>query len=168
LPHTVKIGRGRDIRKILEEVGEVLSERSLLEDEAIDEAIYLVIIGIQRARELRSVDVYTPAEAAEQLSTILRDGPDLGVHTLIWCDTYNNLERVLQRQDIAEFELRVALQMSANDSNNFIDSPAANKLDSYVALFYDEERSGILEKFRPYDLPKREWIEKIGESLYKT
>jgi energy-coupling factor transporter ATP-binding protein EcfA2 len=168
LPHTVKIGRGRDVRKILEEVGEVLSERSLLEDEAIDEAIYLVIIGIQRARELRSVDVYTPAEAAEQLSTILRDGPDLGVHTLIWCDTYNNLERVLQRQDIAEFELRVALQMSANDSNNFIDSPAANKLDSYVALFYDEERSGILEKFRPYDLPKREWIEKIGESLYKT
>jgi energy-coupling factor transporter ATP-binding protein EcfA2 len=184
LPHTVKIGRGRDVRKIIEEVGEVVSERSLLEDEAIevspspglslqgrgdyDETIYLVIIGIQRARELRSVDVYTPAEAAEQLSTILRDGPDLGVHTLIWCDTYSNLERVLQRQDIAEFELRVALQMSANDSNNFIDSPAANKLDSYVALFYDEERSGILEKFRPYDLPKREWIKKIGESLYKT
>ena len=108
-----------------------------------------------------------PAEGAEQLSTILRDGPDLGVHTLIWCDTYANLERVLQRQDIAEFELRFALQMSPNDSNSFIDAPDANKLDPYLALFYDEERSGALEKFRPYDLPKMEWIQRVGEVLKK-
>ena len=165
LPHDVKIGRGRDVRKILEEIGEIVSERALLEDEGIEETIYLVVVGIQRARDLRSVDIYEPAEAAEQLSTILRDGPDLGVHTLISCDTQANLERVLQRQDIAEFELRVALQMSVNDSNSFIDSPDANKLDPYVALFFDEERYGVLEKFRPYDLPKGDWIERVGEAL---
>jgi len=167
LPHTVKIGKRRDVLKIIEEVAEIVNERSLLDDEAIDETIYLAIIGIQRARDLRSVDIYAPAEAAEQLSTILRDGPDLGVHTLVWCDTYSNLERVLQRQDIAEFELRVALQMSANDSNNFIESPVASKLGPYLAIFYDEEQSGTLEKFRPYAFPRGEWIEKVGESLQK-
>jgi hypothetical protein len=130
LPHDVRIGRGRDLHKILLELAEIISERALLEDESIDETIYLVIVGIQRARDLRSVDIYTPAEASEQLTTILRDGPDLGVHTLISCDTYANLERVLQRENIAEFELRVALPMSETDSNYFIDSPAANKLDT--------------------------------------
>ncbi len=167
LPHDVKIGRGRDLRKILAELWEIVIDRSAMEDEGIEETIYLVIVGIQRARDLQSVDSFTPAEGAKQLSTILRDGPDLGVHTLIWCDTYANLERVLQRQDIAEFELRVALQMSPNDSNSFIDAPDANKLDPYLALFYDEERSGVLEKFRPYDLPKAEWIQKAGEALQK-
>jgi hypothetical protein len=165
LPHDVKIGRGRDLRKILAELWEIVIDRSAMEDEGIKETIYLVIVGIQRARDLQSADIYTPAEGAEQLSTILRDGPDLGVHTLIWCDTYANLERVLQRQDIAEFESRVALQMSPNDSSSFIDAPDANKLDPYLALFYDEERSGALEKFRPYDLPKAEWIQRVGEAL---
>jgi len=136
-----------------------------LENEAINDTIYLCIAGIQRARDLRSVDIYSPAEAVEQLSKILREGPDLGIHTLVWCDTYSNLERVLQRQDISEFELRIALQMSVNDSNSFIESPAANKLGPYLALFYDEERSGVLEKFRPYTFPKMDWIEKVVELL---
>jgi S-DNA-T family DNA segregation ATPase FtsK/SpoIIIE len=167
LPHNTRIGKNRDVCEIIKEISEIMNERLSLEDEAISDTIYLCIVGIHRARDLRSADIYSPVETAEQLSTILRQGPDVGIHTLIWCDTYGNLERVLQRQDIAEFELRVALQMNVNDSNNFIESPAANKLGPYLGLFCDEERSGILEKFRPYTFPGKDFVRTVSESLKK-
>ena len=64
-----------------------------------------------------------PASPAEHLGTLLREGPPLGVHTLVWCDTLNNLNRTFDRQALREFEIRVLFQMSANDSSNLIDSP---------------------------------------------
>jgi len=33
---------------------------------------------------------------AQQFATLLREGPDLGIHTLIWCDTMTNLNRTLE------------------------------------------------------------------------
>jgi len=78
---------------------------------------------------------------------------------LIWCDSYNNLVKVLKgREAVDEFGLRVALQMSADDSRNLIDSEAAAKLGAHRALFYNQEKGETLEKFRPYDLPSAEWI----------
>ena len=47
--------------------------------------------------------------------------------------------------------------MSADDSSNLIDTPAASKLGHYRALFHSEELGG-LEKFRPYDLPETAWL----------
>ena len=167
LPHDVKIGRRRQVSEILGELQTLVRERSAIGDKVAEEAIYLVIAGMQRARDLQSGDTSLLSRATEQLSTVLRDGPDLGVHTLAWCDTYSNLERAIQSQDLAEFEFRVALQTSVNDSNHFIDSPAANKLDPYAALFYDEERYGMLEEFQPYNLPKTRWMEAVGKSLKK-
>jgi hypothetical protein len=54
--------------------------------------------------------------------------------------------------------------MSAADSSNLIDSPAANKLGFHRALAYSEEQ-GVVEKFRPYGLPAREWLEQVGDHL---
>jgi hypothetical protein len=47
-----------------------------------------------------------------------------------------------------EFDNRVLFQMSANDSSNLIDSPAANKLGLEPRPGYSEEQ-GVMEKFRP-------------------
>ena len=59
--------------------------------------------------------------------------------------------------------------MSANDSSNLIDSPAANKLGFNRALIYSEEQ-GVMEKFRPYAPPPAEWINQgqdrsVGQTL---
>ena len=37
------------------------------------------------------------------------------------------------------------------------DSPAANRLGLYRALFFSEEL-GLIEKFRPYALPAADWL----------
>jgi hypothetical protein len=165
LPHGVKwIRRQRDVVAAVQEVAGLVAERLEREEEP-ETTVYLVLIGLQRARDLRSEDMFEPSEGAKALAAVLRDGPDVGVHTLVYCDTYANLERVLERRQIGEFDLRVAMPMSAGDSNNLLDSSAASKLKPHYALFYDEERVGYLDKFRPYALPDAEWLKRVGEKL---
>ena len=83
------------------------------------EPIFLVIYNLARFRDLKKADDFSfddddGAGAGKQLATILREGPALGVHTLVWCDSYNNVNRWLDRQTLRDFELRVLFQMSAD------------------------------------------------------
>ncbi len=92
--------------------------------------------------------------------TVLRDGPPVGIHTIVWCDSVNNLNRTLDRQGMREFENRILFQMSANDSSTLIDMPTASKLGENRALYYSEEENRI-EKFRPYGVPEQEWLNQV-------
>ncbi|MCS6842958.1 MAG: hypothetical protein NZ528_01340, partial [Caldilineales bacterium] len=174
LPHRVKVGRRRQLPDFLAELAAEVQRR--LEDERPGAASrYLFLYGLQRARDLRQEEIgyggfgglgEEPAAAnpAQQFATILREGPDLGIHTVVWCDTVTNLNRSLDRRSLREFATRVVFQMSAEDSANLIDSPVASKLGPYRALFYDEEE-GRLEKFRPYGVPSAAWLEQVKEWL---
>jgi S-DNA-T family DNA segregation ATPase FtsK/SpoIIIE len=164
-PHQIAVVERRKVIKTIGALARLVSKRAAMPNESLGPSVYLVIVGLHRARDLRSEDIYNQVEAAQQLGTILRDGPEVGVHSLVWCSTYAGLNRILQNREIAEFGVRVALQMSAEDSNNLLDSPEANRLGSHRALLYDEERLGRLEKFRPYGLPEREWICAVGRRI---
>jgi hypothetical protein len=76
---------------------------------------------------------------------------------VIHCDTFNNVNRYLSRKALSEFELRVAFQMSANDSASLIDTPKASALGMNRALLHNEQE-GTQETFRPYALPEAEWF----------
>ena len=102
----------------------------------------------------------------KQFATILREGPNFGVHTLIWCDTFSNLSRWIDRQVLHDLALRVLFQMSANDSANLMDSPEASRLGVHRAMLYNEEQ-GEFEKFRPYGLPDDAWLRWVREQLQK-
>lgn len=130
---------------------------------------YLLIHDLQRFRDLRKSDddfgfsrgnEDRPPSPDKLLATILREGPSVGIHTIIWCDTLANLQRTFDRGGLREFEMRVLFQMSVNDSSSLIDSPAASKLGQHRALFFSEEQ-GRLEKFRPYALPSDAWLAEI-------
>ena len=178
LPHPVQRGRRRELPGIIGEIAAEVDRRLEEGETALWEkpAIYLCIYGLQRARDLRQeesgfstfsgAEEKPPPTPAQQFSTILREGPDLGVHTLVWCDTYTNLTRTLDRRALREFGMRVVFQMSAEDSANLIDTPAASKLGAYRAMFYSEDE-GRLEKFRPYGIPEISWLEAVGRQLQK-
>jgi DNA segregation ATPase FtsK/SpoIIIE, S-DNA-T family len=104
------------------------------------------------------------ASADKLFADILREGPAMGIHVLAWCDTPASVERTLDRSSLREFDHRVLFQMSANDSSNLIDSPAANKLGFHRALAYSEE-AGVMEKFRPYALPGKAWLDQARTRL---
>jgi ABC-type multidrug transport system fused ATPase/permease subunit len=136
--------------------------------------VFLLIYGLQRYRALRksedssfsfnSSDEEKKPQPDRQFGELLRDGPPAGMHVIAWCDTAAALERTLDRAAMREFDHRLLFQMSANDSSNLIDSPAANKLGSYRALLYSEEQ-GVMEKFRPYALPSPPWLEHVRQAL---
>lgn len=130
-----------------------------------DPARFLVIFGLQRARNLRRDDQSwrrregEPVSPADRFAQLLADGPEVGIHVLGWADGLSGLNLILDRKAMTEFGLRVALALPERESQDFLDTPLASKLPPYRALLYDDERVGLMEKFRPYDRPKSEWID---------
>jgi hypothetical protein len=98
------------------------------------------------------------------LNQLITDGPATGIHIIITCDTYNNVNRFLSRKAFSEFEMRVLFQMSASDSASLIDNPKAGSLGLHRALFYNEQE-GQLETFRPYAVPPTAWVDEIAQKF---
>lgn len=154
----------RDAAAAIAQIDEEVRRR---EQSDIEDAppIFLVVYDLGRFRDLRrgeddfgfSLDEEKPASAGKQFANILREGPGVGVHSLLWCDSYNNVIRGLDRQGLRDVEYRVVFQMNAADSSNLIDNPAASRLGVHRAILYDEGR-GTMEKFRPYGIPSDAWL----------
>jgi DNA segregation ATPase FtsK/SpoIIIE, S-DNA-T family len=170
LPHDVKLFTLRQTPAAINEIAESLEKRR--DGEASDAApIFLVIFDIKRYRELRKTEDSSfgfgsssdePVKAApdKQFAEIYKEGPSVGIHALVWVDSMVSIDRAFDRNAMREFDNRVLFQMSASDSSNLIDSPAANKLGQHRALWYSEEQ-GVMEKFRPYSLPPADWLAQI-------
>ncbi len=134
LPHKIEVGGLRDTARIINEFAAELARREAAGEEDAP-PIYLVIFNGGRFRDLRrgeddfsfSSDRDKPPSPDKQWAEILRNGPAWGVHTLLWCDSYNNVSRMLDRMALREFEMRVAFQMSAADSSSLLDNPAATQ-----------------------------------------
>ncbi|MBI5723120.1 MAG: cell division protein FtsK [Planctomycetes bacterium] len=174
LPLEARMVAWREVEAVIDELARELAGRQGQEQGAMNaQVIYLFIYGLQRYRMLRKQeDNFAFSSSSEpakpktdqQFMDILRDGPAVGMHALIWIDTPASLERTIGRQALREFDHRVLFQMSANDSSNLIDSPAANHLGFHRALYFSEEQ-GVLEKFRPYAFPSAEWIAACKQKL---
>ncbi|HWB54192.1 MAG TPA: FtsK/SpoIIIE domain-containing protein, partial [Tepidisphaeraceae bacterium] len=171
LPQTLNVVDYRRVPEAIEELTAELKRRHESDDTSAPE-IYVFIYGLQRYRALRkSEESFSFGQDAEKqaatdrhFAELLRDGPQLGIHVIAWCDTPASVERTLDRGVLREFDHRVLFQLSANDSSNLIDSPLANRLGFHRALVFSEEQ-GTLEKFRPYGLPDKQWLNKVGNQL---
>jgi hypothetical protein len=134
---------------------------------------YLVINGLHRYREFRRADddlgfgrrgAERTASPLEHLQALLRDGPTVGIHLLIWCDSLVNVMRSLDRQGLRECGQRVLFQMNAADSSHLLDSPLASRLGRNRALFSTDETAQP-EKFRPYGLPSLAWLAEVKQKV---
>jgi DNA segregation ATPase FtsK/SpoIIIE, S-DNA-T family len=168
---TIEVGGLRDTARVVNELAGELARREAANSED-DPSVYLLIFNGGRFRDLRrgeddfsfSSDRDKPPSPDKQFAEILRNGPAWGMHSLVWCDSFNNVNRMLDRMTLREFEMRVAFQMSAADSASFLDNPAATKLREHRGLFASED-VGTLEKFRPYGVPTTEWLQTVGQSI---
>ncbi len=173
LPHDVRIVSWHDVEGAMAEIGEELAKRHAA-NRSDAPPVYLLVYGMQRFRMLRQEEEFgfasssADGEVAKKpdkvFGDLLRDGPPYGMHSIVWVDTVNNMSRAFDRKTLREFDLRILFQMSATDSSNLIDSPAAGLLGARRALFHSEDH-GILEKFRPYAMPDDEWLAEVEESL---
>jgi len=164
----------RDVDQAINRLATEQASRQANED-ANSPAIYVIVFGLQRFRALRktedsgfsfgsSDDGEKKVAADKAFADLLREGPGNGMHVIAWIDTPVSIERTLDRSSMREFDNRVLFQMSANDSSNLIDSPAANKLGMFRALAYSEEQ-GTIEKFRPYALMPEDYLIGVRQKL---
>jgi len=171
LPHAVRVGGPGDASTLL---GEAYAEFERRRGSAGNEPpLFVFLSGLARFRELRrQEDDFSFGRSAEgrrpdqQLTDLLREGPGLGIHLLVWCDTMSNFQRWCERSAMKEFDARVLLQMSAADSSLLVDSPAASQLGPSRALLSREDE-GRIEKFRPFAPPPAEWFDAALENLGK-
>jgi S-DNA-T family DNA segregation ATPase FtsK/SpoIIIE len=166
----VRLVSQRELAATLQRLAEEIERR--LKEGGDGPPQFLFLHGLQRLRDLRrpeddfgfSRKGETTVSPFKQFMNVVREGPPLGVFTVLWCDTMANLQRTFDRQGLREFEMRVLFQMSPTDSSTLMDTPLAAKLGMHRALFYTEDQ-GRLEKFRPYGLPSLDWLRKASRKM---
>ncbi len=168
-PCDLKVADARGVDGMLKELHNMLKLRiENPDDVATQIPVLLNLVQLGRLRTLRREDEYGmgsfgEAEATpdKQLEEILRDGPSHNMHVVLWAENYSTVNRWLSRTAMREIEVRLLMQMGANDSTNLIESVAASRLGEKVMLAHDEA-TGQSQGFRPFDfdtltaLP--EWI----------
>lgn len=149
------VSKTAEIVESLTAIKDEIDERRKDEERPQDH-IYLSIYAFQLARMFdkggrRGDDV---SESGMLLDYILKNGPAVGVFTIMQCDNWDNLSRI--GNPLSSFTYRVALQMTENDSNKIAGSSIASKLfvfnrpsSVYRAYFRDNNRN-INIKFKPY------------------
>jgi S-DNA-T family DNA segregation ATPase FtsK/SpoIIIE len=165
--HPLTVARAHEIGPVINQLAEELKNRDA-ENRPDSPTIYLFIHDLHKFKKLRPEDDFSfslsdddsPANPAVQLTDLLSQGSTQGIHVVTTIDTYNNVNRFLNRKTLSEFEMRVIFQMSANDSASLIDNPKASDLGLHRALLYNEHE-GTLETFRPYAQPEASWFEGI-------
>jgi len=159
--------------EVLDQVNEVLVERKRRRDVGEDESTFPTLIfivgGLHKLQQLRPVMGTVREEASEKakvLNSIVAQGPELGIHTVVWVDSMQVFERTMQsRAWLTHFDLRVALTIPANDSQMLFGDSSASKLPRLRGYTRDESSPQGLEKFKPYSLPPVDLIRDIGKSL---
>jgi hypothetical protein len=163
----IRVASLREKPNALDLLGEELARRQL-DPHQVNAPVFLVVYGLHRPvfRDLRKPeDEYSFSRRGEEkvvtpgqrFAELVREGPAVGIHLLVWCDSLANAQRALDRSGLREFDMRVLFQMGVADSSTLIDSPAASRLGPNRALFASEEMSAP-EKFRPYRLPPEGWL----------
>jgi hypothetical protein len=172
VPHPVTVSRGPEIAQIMADLTTEMKARANGEAPPDAPAIFVLIHGLHRFKKLRQEDDFNFSMSGEDsgsnpgalFSEIITEGSAYGIHLIVSIDTFNNVNRSMNRKALTEFEMRVVFQMSANDSASLIDSPKASNLGLHRALYYNEQ-AGTLETFRPYAAPDSAWLAAAAAKL---
>jgi len=138
----------------------------------------LVIFGLQRARDMRLEDAPRPSFSRQDpppppsmhdnMASILREGPDVGAHVLLWCDTLQGFQRALDNKSLSEFGHRVVGGLSTNDSNKLLEDSIASKMNKENRMIVlDDDRVGVFNQIRPYLPPEKHWLTSTIDGLAK-
>lgn len=117
--------------------------------------IFLFLIGIQSIPKLRRSDDFNIDPKKRTSGDILFDlcsnGTQEGLYSIVWCDLLRNLERAIGTDVLNVFDMRIAMQMSIEDSRLLLEDESASSLGAYRAIYQDYNKN-LIEKFRPYSL----------------
>lgn len=166
-PKAVQVVAPDDVPSVLAEQLAVLQKRMSLEhalsaqrQEQEDKATILILYGLQKLASEDAGVVSIAEQALESVTELLREGPDIGIHSLAWCDRLFSLNSVLGWQALRHFSMRAVGQLAAEDSEALVETADAQQLTPNQMLLFDR-REGRRERFKPYALPAVAWMDEI-------
>lgn len=156
----------RDITKVVTNMfNEMTKRQSLRENRQADlPSVIFVLSEAERVQALQRIDGdYGPENSVigQQLESLLEKGPSVGIHVLAAFSTLGAAKTVLDERKIQLlFRHKIAMQMSEDDSFDFVRNPGAAKLQEagpkpIMALFSDSQ-ANRQEIFSPYALGQTE------------
>jgi DNA segregation ATPase FtsK/SpoIIIE, S-DNA-T family len=153
LPHETRLVGGAGALAALKDLSADLDARLADAGAAPQPRRFFVVAGLHRWPELGADSEWgKPTEATSLLARLAEHGPEVGIHVVVWSDSYATAERALRRAGIGQFTLRVALRLpSPSESDALLGVPAAASLADDRALFRDVDwPHEQVEKFKPY------------------
>ena len=165
-----------DVDVVLEEFWNRMTTREAAPDSDDNSQIFLAIRNLGQFRSLRRDDddfglgsfgASKEITTATRLSDLIKKGPLVGIHVLIWSDTFSNALRWLSTSLLREFDSRIAFRLNQTDSASLIDTPAAASLTQGRAILY-RDQTGTADRFRPFGWPSEAWLRSITTESSKS
>jgi S-DNA-T family DNA segregation ATPase FtsK/SpoIIIE len=158
----IRLTRRRRAPELLAEISSLVSDRIAVDDYR-SAPVFLVLHGLHRARDLEpagglSMDGSEP-DLGAMLEAILHDGPEVGVHTMLWVDTVGNLDRRLGRRSTRDCGLILAGPMGRDDSTALLDSDRASQCKDHQLIVVEE--GGAPKRALAFGTPAPEWIKSV-------
>lgn len=173
----VSCGDTNEIQRIVSQMYDDVSNGA----NSLDTDKYFFVFGYQRAEELKSeiqlsqsedidslFNIMPSSSSSSRLSlkemfrTIVKDGAQKGVHTLIWQDSFNALYQD-DKDIMSYFSMKIAFDMSPEEYSRFVSANDVSLMSENNAIYYNRARDN--QKFRPYQSPDEEWLKNISEKL---
>ena len=151
------------------ELSAELATREAAGDGSNSPTIILAVRNIGQFRSLRRDEddfgmggfgATKSATPASQLGDLIRKGPLVGIHVIVWSDTFSNAMRWLSNSLLREFDSRIAFRLNQTDSSSLIDTPAAASLSPGRAILY-RDQTGAADRFRPFSWPSQQWLSNV-------
>ena len=152
---------GRQVKETLQAIKQEVEIR-LSGSSTSNSNLYLSFFSLQRGRAFRK-DGYSMSDEGNLLSYILKEGPDVGVFSLVQVDTMDNFSKNLDDNLLKEFSQRIASQMNPDNSVKVIGNQKAAKLGGNRAWYYDDNENTMI-KFKPYELPTFSWVAQLQKT----
>lgn len=165
--HRLTVRGQRDAADETAAILDILDHRAM-DDGNAHPTLLVVVAGLNRWRALRTSrgEFGGPGPLTERLLRIADEGPDVGVHLMMWVDSLSSLSRLTSHGSTGYFDLRVALRVDDQESAALLGTRAAALMAENRAIFRHEDwGSGRAEKFKPYTVPGMEQIREINAAL---
>lgn len=143
-----KIGGPRQVAEYIDKVHDELLQR--LNDDSVKQTrILLSLFNLQNARDLQKEGI-RPSPLLAKLHQILRDGPEYGIHLLLYLSSYTQLQNFFESRQLNEFETKIAV--SGGDSQKLFSSYVgqSSTLSSGTGMILGNKNRYEIDLFKVY------------------
>jgi len=152
----------------LENLLEKINERQTqINDDC--QSVFVFLFNLRRLKKQLSLPIkgeedgfsLTTTTYVDCLNEIVSDGPDVGIHTVVWSPSLRDVKRL--RVSVDEFEKRIALSNLSNDeTKDVLDLSVSSKIRPGKYSFYRETNwDDYYDRFEPYVLSSDDDLQQL-------